>query len=113
MLWPEHLASCPRGNLLANVGDGSKVDVSECPADVRFGSKADIAACPRNVRFTPKTPKECPLCAKSRHFALRHKLALFDHLVDAGKYCRRNGEAECFCGFKIDHQLVLAGCLHR
>jgi len=43
MLWPEHLASCPRGNLLANVGDGSKVDVSECPADVRFGSKADIA----------------------------------------------------------------------
>ena len=52
MLWPEHLASCPRGNLLANVGDGSKVDVSECPADVRFGSKADIAVRLRNVRFT-------------------------------------------------------------
>ena len=55
MLWPEHLASCPRGNLLANVGDGSKVDVSECPADVRFGSKADIAACPRDqVRCSKK-----------------------------------------------------------
>src|SRR6516164_6882351 len=40
-------------------------------------------------------------------------LSLFDHLVGTGKYCRRNGEAECFCGFKIDHQLVLAGRLHR
>ena len=66
MLWPEHLASCPRGNLLANVGDGSKVDVSECPADVRFGSKADIAACPRNVRFVPKADQV--RCSKKGSF---------------------------------------------
>ena len=54
MLWPEHLASCPRGNLLANVGDGSKVDVSECPADVRFTPKAAIGTQPCDVRFVPK-----------------------------------------------------------
>jgi len=52
MLWPEHLASCPRGNLLANVGDGSKVDVSECPADVRFGSKADQVRCSKKGQFS-------------------------------------------------------------
>ena len=67
MLWPEHLASCPRGNLLANVGDGSKVDVSECPADVRFGSKADIAAYPRNVRFVPKADQV--RCSKKGQFS--------------------------------------------
>src|SRR6516225_6427600 len=63
MLWPEHLASCPRGNLLANVGDGSKVDVSECPADVRFGPKADIA----------ERECQCPLCAKSGPGAMQQK----------------------------------------
>jgi len=51
MLWPEHLASCPRGNLLANVGDGSKVDVSECPADVRFVPKADQVRCSKKGSF--------------------------------------------------------------
>ena len=25
-----------------------------------------------------------------------------DSLVGGGKYCRRNGEAECLCGFEID-----------
>jgi hypothetical protein len=52
--------------------------------DVRFGSKADIGASPTNVRFTPKSGHrnsvvECPLCAKSRHSALRQKISLFDH----------------------------------
>ena len=45
---------------------------------VRFGSKADIAAPPTNVRFTPKsghppTRLECPLCAKSGHYAAQQK----------------------------------------
>ena len=70
--------------------------------DVRFTPKADIAECGWHVRFVPK--------ADSCSAAI---LSLFDHLVGTGKYCRRNGEAECFCGFKIDHQLVLAGRLHR
>jgi hypothetical protein len=53
--------------------------------DVRFGSKADIEALPSHVRFTPKSGhwnsfSKCPLCAKSRHSALRQRLALFDHL---------------------------------
>src|SRR6516165_12239439 len=44
-------------------------------ADVRFGSKADIAVLSRDVCFTPKSrhrrrPKECPLCAISRHHHL-------------------------------------------
>ena len=64
--------------------------------------KADIAECGWHVRFVPK--------ADSCSAAI---LSLFDHLVGTGKYCRRNGEAECFCDFKIDHQLVLAGRLHR
>jgi len=44
--------------------------------NVRFGSKADIRVDPRHVRFTPKSRhwlsgSGCPLCAKSRHSALR------------------------------------------
>jgi hypothetical protein len=55
-------------------------------AHVRFGSKADTRVHPRYVRFTPKSghrdsAAKCLLCAKSRHSALRQRLALFDHLV--------------------------------
>jgi len=43
---------------------------------VRFGSKADIDTRESNVRFTPESGhwlsmSGCPLCAKSRHSALR------------------------------------------
>src|SRR6516164_8497808 len=69
MLWPEHLASCPRGNLLANVGDGSKVDVSECPADVRFTPKSGH----RN------SVMRCPLCAKSGHLVLGRRQSSTDN----------------------------------
>jgi len=42
--------------------------------NVRFGSKADIGGPPIDVRFTPKSGHrnsvtECPLCAKSGHYA--------------------------------------------
>ena len=40
-------------------------------------------------------------------------LYLFDHLVSAGKYCRRNGEAHCFRGLEVDHEFVLGRRLHR
>ena len=54
--------------------------------NVRFGSKADISARLSDVRFTPKSGHqnlvvECPLCAKSRHSAVRRKTSLFDYLV--------------------------------
>jgi len=50
--------------------------------DVRFGSKADIGEGPTDVRFTPESGHrnsvvECPLCAKSRHSALRKETSLF------------------------------------
>jgi hypothetical protein len=42
------------------------------PPDVRFGSKADIPQCRADVRFTPKSGHRlcvlgCPLSAKSGH----------------------------------------------
>ena len=37
---------------------------------------------------------------------------LFDHLVGAGEYCRRNCKAQRLRGFQIDHQLELGRRLH-
>ena len=86
--------------------------------DVRFGSLADIEAGPGHVRFTPKSGHqlnalECPLCAKSRHSAVRLKTSLFDHFVGAGKQRLRHGETECLRGFAIDYQIVFGRCLYR
>src|SRR5215469_10390885 len=86
--------------------------------NVRFGSKADIAAPPTNVRFTPKSRhwnsvSKCRLCAKSRHSALRQRLALFDHLVGTRDQRLRHGESECLRGFEIDYQLILCRRLYR
>src|SRR5262249_12419772 len=71
--------------------------------NVRFGSKADIEAPPTNVCFTPKSGHwnsvgKCPLCAKSRH-----QITLSNHLVGAGTYRWRHGEAKPFSGLEIDH----------
>src|SRR5262245_45439722 len=38
---------------------------------------------------------------------------LFDHLIGAGKQCRRQLEALRLGGLEVDHQLVLVGRLHR
>ena len=48
--------------------------------NVRFGSKADIQSKKYDVRFTPKSGHrnsvaECPLCAKSRHYAMQQTAA--------------------------------------
>jgi hypothetical protein len=37
----------------------------------------------------------------------------FDHLVGDGEQVRRNGKAECLCGFEVDAQLHLCDLLHR
>ena len=82
----------------------------------RFGSKADIGVQPDHVRFTPESGRwnsaaECPLCANSRHSALRQRLALFDHLVGAAKKRERNCETQCFGSLLVDHQLKLCRLL--
>jgi hypothetical protein len=41
----------------------------------------------------------------------RAPIALFDHLVGAGEYCRRKCKAQCLRGFKIDHRLIPAACV--
>jgi len=38
---------------------------------------------------------------------------LFDHLVGAREQRRRHVETKPFCGFEVDHQLILGRCLHR
>jgi hypothetical protein len=47
---------------------------------VRFGSKADMGLPLIDVRFTPKSGHwnsidECPLCAKSGHYAVQQTAA--------------------------------------
>src|SRR5262245_37712072 len=73
---------------------------------------------------TAKEKQTCPkgfLTPESRHVRcvssclLLAKIGhepLFDNLIGAGKYRRRNCEAHCLRGFEIDHQFVLGRCLH-
>src|SRR6516164_9292804 len=87
------------------------------PAYARFGSKADISPCPRDVRFTPKSGhwfsvSECPLCAKSRHSALRQKPPLFDHLVGAGEQRWRHFEVERLGGSQVDDEIEFGRLLY-
>jgi hypothetical protein len=67
-------------------------------ANVRFGSIADMTGRICDVCFTPKsghcrTTVRCPLCAKSRHSALRQRLALFDDLI--------GGNVQCLIGWRV------------
>ena len=55
----------------------------------------------------------CPLCAKSRHSALRQRLALFDYLGGGDKQALRHGEAESLCRLEIDNGFVLSRRLYR
>jgi hypothetical protein len=60
-----------------------------------------------DVRFTPESGHgsarwQCPLCAKSGHYAVQQKLSLFDHLVGSGKQRLWNAESERFGCLEID-----------
>ena len=77
-----------------------------------------IGARPIDVRFTPKSGHWLSasgrlLCAKSRHFALRGRQALFDHLVGASEERWWHGETERSGGLQIDDQLKFGGLLNR
>ena len=83
-------------------------------SNVRFGSKADIAPYGTHVRFTPKSGHrnsavECPLCAKRQYYATQRNVALFNHLVGAGKgEVGRLNEPSCLCA-----TLLRAGAIHE
>src|SRR5215469_13631954 len=70
------------------------------------------------VHFTPKnrhwlSVSRRPLCATSRHSALRQRLALFDHLVGGVEHRLRYGQVKRFGGFAIDSELDFRGLLER
>ena len=75
-----------------------------------LGQKQTFTHLRPNVRFTPESghwnsAARCPLCAKSRHSAVRRGTSLFNHLVGDGKDARRNREAErSGCG-EVDDKL--------
>src|SRR5262245_51489339 len=60
-------------------------------------AKADMCGAIRDVRSGPEADIAC----------------LLDHFVGAGEYGRRNREAQCFRGLKVDDQRELCRCLHR
>src|SRR4029450_6996515 len=64
------------------------------------------AGCNRHVRFTPESghvqcTSSCVLWANSRHRA-RSACALFDDFISAAEHRRRECEAYCLGGLKID-----------
>ena len=64
----------------------------------------------RHVCFTSKSGHwnsvaECPLCAKSRHSALRQIMTLFDHVVGELQEMLGNVEPKRFCGLEVDDKL--------
>src|SRR6516165_9666518 len=52
------------------------------------------------------------LCQKQT-YALRQRLALFDHFVGDGKQRRRYCKAECLCSFQVDGEFEFRRLQHR
>src|SRR6516165_9548866 len=55
----------------------------------------------------------CPLCAKSRHCALRQEPPLFDVLVGAGEQRWRHFEVERLGGSQVDDEIEFGRLLYR
>src|SRR6516165_1489963 len=75
-------------------------------ADVRFGSKADIGAPSADVRFTPNSGHwnsvvECPLCARSGHWAPQQKSTY--SITSSAAFSRRSGTSRpsAFAVFRL------------
>ena len=64
----------------------------------------------RDVRFAPMSGHQAVSACPFRAIA---DIGSFDHFVSAGEHCRRNCEAECLSGFKIDDQFEFGRRLHR
>jgi hypothetical protein len=78
--------------------NGSPATQSDPLSMSALGQKQTLKQVHANVRFTPKSRhwlsvSECPLCAKSGHYAPRQRTWLFDHLVGDRKHARRNCKA--------------------
>ena len=82
--------------------------------DVRFSSNSDRkSGFPQRVMSALHLKAD--VCGANRHIRfgpIADIRKLFDHIVGAGEYCRRNGEAQCLSGLEVDNQLVLGRCLH-
>ena len=94
------------------------VPLHGCGANLRFGSKADIGEAETDVRFTPKSGHrnsvvECPLCAKSGHWAAQQLTELFDQLVGEGEQTRRDGETKCPRSRQVDGQFQFGWLQYR
>ena len=85
---------------------------------VRLGAEADISECLGDVRFTPKSGHgsarfRCPLCAKSRHYAVQRNTSLFDHFVGAGEERWGNFDAERAGSYQVKDQFKLGRLNYR
>ena len=87
-------------------------------AQCRFGSLADMAAIFGHVRSYPEsghrdTRRPRLLSAISCREHVQQNAVLFDDFVGAGEQRWRNGKAERFDRFVVDHQLIFGWRLNR
>jgi hypothetical protein len=80
---------------------------------VGFGSKTVLQLRPGQVRSRPDSGRAATASPLPFRANKRHRNALLDHLLGAGKERGRNFNAERLGGLEVDHQFVLCGRLHR
>jgi hypothetical protein len=80
---------------------------------VRSGSKTVLQLHPGQVRSRPDSGRAATASPLPFRANKRHRNALLDHLLGAGKERGRNFNAERLGGLEVDHQFVLCGRLHR
>jgi len=68
---------------------------------------------PTPIRARPSSESGHQSRSPSRLLWANCGRGLFNHLVGAREQRRRHVETKPFCGFEVDHQLILGRCLHR